>query len=86
MFRLRSERSQQLRYHSLYVAVLIPLWETVSVGQFAWGGCLLKCNGGVQRFACYGWKPCDDLVWDEEEVATLKNAAGEIVAGYPESA
>ncbi len=57
MFRLRSERSQQLRYHSLYVAVLIPLWETVSVGQFAWGGCLLKCNGGVQRFACYGWKP-----------------------------
>mgnify|MGYP003603617795 CR=1 FL=1 len=28
----------------------------------------------------------DDLVWDEEEVATLKNAAGEIVAGYPESA
>ena len=28
----------------------------------------------------------DDLVWDDEEVATLKNAAGQIVARYPESA
>jgi len=32
-------------------------WGTVSVGQFTWGGCLLKSNGGVQRFAYYGWKP-----------------------------
>ena len=30
---------------------------TVRVGQFTWGGCLLKSNGGVQRLAYYGWKP-----------------------------
>ena len=23
--------------------------ETVSGGQFIWGGCLLKCNGGVYK-------------------------------------
>ena len=27
----------------------------------------------------------DDFVWDDEEVATLKDADGEIVAQYPES-
>ena len=31
--------------------------RTVSGGQFDWGGRLLKCNGGVQRFPQYGWKP-----------------------------
>ena len=47
-----------MRYHSIYVANLIPVSrKTVSVGQFTWGGCLLKSNGGVQRFACHGWKP-----------------------------
>ncbi len=25
-------------------------WETVSDGQFDWGGRLLKSNGGAQRF------------------------------------
>ena len=25
-------------------------WGTVLGGQFDWGGCLLKSNGGVQRF------------------------------------
>ena len=25
-------------------------------GQFGWGGLLLKCNGGVQRLAQYGWQ------------------------------
>ena len=29
---------------------------TVSGGQFDWGGRLLKCNGGVQRFPQNGWK------------------------------
>ena len=29
---------------------------TLSVGQFDWGGRLLKSNGGVQRFAQNGWK------------------------------
>ena len=31
-------------------------WETVSDGQFDWGGRLLKCNGGAQRFPQNGWK------------------------------
>jgi len=28
----------------------------VSGGQFDWGGRLLKCNGGAQRFSQNGWK------------------------------
>ncbi len=31
-------------------------WETVSDGQFDWGGRLLKSNGGAQRFPQNGWK------------------------------
>lgn len=30
--------------------------ETVSDGQFDWGGRLLKGNGGAQRFPQTGWK------------------------------
>ena len=30
--------------------------ETVSGGQFDWGGRLRKSNGGVQRFSQVGWK------------------------------
>ncbi len=42
----------KVRYHPLYIALLTPSkWGTVPVGQFAWGGSLLKSNGGVQRFA-----------------------------------
>ena len=29
---------------------------TVLGGEFNWGGCLLKCNGGAQRWANSGWK------------------------------
>ncbi len=29
---------------------------TVSVGQFDWGGLLLKSNGGVQRYPQPGWQ------------------------------
>ena len=31
--------------------------ETVSGGQFDWGGRLPKSNGGAQRYAQIGWKP-----------------------------
>ena len=34
----------------------LSCWETVPGGQFYWGGSLLKCNGGVQRFPQGGWK------------------------------
>ena len=30
---------------------------TLLDGQFDWGGRLLKCNGGAQRFPQYDWKP-----------------------------
>ncbi len=32
----------------------------MAVGQFDWGGRLLKSNGGVQRFPQHDWKPCDE--------------------------
>ena len=52
------ERS--LGYHSLIAAVLTERRETgfgtLSGGQFDWGGRLLKCNGGAQRFPQNGWK------------------------------
>jgi len=35
-------------------------WGTVSGGQFDWGGCLLKCNGGAQRFPQRDWKPREE--------------------------
>ena len=37
-------------------ALPLPGKRTVSDGQFDWGGRLLKCNGGVQRFPQDGWK------------------------------
>ena len=38
----------------------LPGWETVSDGQFDWGGRLLKSNGGAQRYAQIGWKSIDE--------------------------
>ena len=50
-----------LGYHSSVAAILTVSRETgrgtLSGGQFDWGGRLLKCNGGVQRFPQDGWKP-----------------------------
>ncbi len=34
----------------------LSLSETVSDGQFDWGGRLLKRNGGAQRFPQTAWK------------------------------
>ena len=31
---------------------------TLLGGQFDWGGRLQKGNGGAQRLAQHGWKPC----------------------------
>jgi hypothetical protein len=43
-----------VKYHSSDLVVLtsslISGRKTLSGGQFNWGGCLLKSNGGVQRF------------------------------------
>lgn len=47
-------------YHPDRIGVLTHYREagrgTVSGGQFDWGGRLLKCNGGAQRFPQNGWK------------------------------
>ena len=35
---------------------------TVPGGQFNWGGCLPKCNGGAQRFPQDGWKSSSERI------------------------
>ena len=49
-----------LGYHSSIAAILTETRETglgtLSGGQFDWGGRLLKCNGGAQRFPQNGRK------------------------------
>ena len=51
-----------LGYHSCNIRLLTSYHEsgnrTVSVGQFDWGGRLLKGNGGAQRFSQHGRKSC----------------------------
>lgn len=74
-----------LEYHTLSFKVLTMHPEsgvgTLSVGQFDWGGRLLKSNGGVQRFAQNGRKPfieckgkseldCDTYKWSRYESRT----------------
>ena len=50
-----------LEYHPHRTRVLTVSREsgsgTVSDGQFGWGGCLLKGNGGAQRYPQMDWKP-----------------------------
>ncbi len=49
-----------VRYHSSYMEILNRTREagpvTVLVGQFNWGGFLLKSNGGAQWFPQAGWQ------------------------------
>ena len=49
-----------VKYHSCPCVALTPGlksgWETVSGGQFDWGGRLPKGNGGAQWFPQAGWK------------------------------
>ena len=49
-----------VKYHSNVASILTLSHEsgqgTVSVGQFDWGGRLLKGNGGAQRFPQGGWQ------------------------------
>ena len=46
-------------YYPCYMKALtraVRRRETVSGGQFDWGGRLLNSNGGAQRFPQNGWK------------------------------
>ena len=49
-----------LGYHPDSIGILTGRHEsgdrTLLGGQFDWGGRLLKCNGGAQRYPQYGWK------------------------------
>ena len=51
-------------YHSCDTEILTRSCETsfgtLSVGQFDWGGRLLKSNGGAQRFPQHGRKSCKE--------------------------
>ena len=53
-----------LGYHPYDTEVLTRDYETslgtLSVGQFDWGGRLLKSNGGAQRFPQYGRKSYEE--------------------------
>ena len=55
-------REPALGYHPCDTEILTCGHETgqgtMSGGQFDWGGRLQKGNGGAQRFAQHGWKPC----------------------------
>ena len=49
----------------------------MSDGQFDWGGRLLTCNGGVQRFPQDGWKPSVKSIKAEGSLtATQTRGAG----------
>ena len=45
-----------MKYHPWQFLVLTCIAGTVPGGQFNWGGCLLKGNGGAQRSSQDGWK------------------------------
>ena len=46
-----------MKYHPYCTKILTHLIVgTVSVGQFNWGGSLLKDNGGAQRYPQPVWK------------------------------
>ena len=71
-----------VRYHPDSIEVLTGCHETgdrtLLGGQFDWGGRLLKCNGGAQKFPQSGWKSlveckgireldCDTNKWSRDE-------------------
>ena len=45
-----------VKYHPYCTMVLTSYRGTVPVGQFNWGGSLLKGNGGAQRYPQSVWK------------------------------
>jgi hypothetical protein len=78
-------REPQVGYHSFDAKILTAYrgsgTGTLSVGQFDWGGRLLKSNGGVPRFPQNGRKPfaerkgrreldCDTDKWSRVEIRT----------------
>jgi len=55
-----------VKYHPYCTKILTHLSvRTVPVGQFNWGGSLLKDNGGAQRYPQSVWKSDDECkgIW-----------------------
>ena len=51
-----------MKYHPWQFLVLTCIAGTVPGGQFNWGGCLLKGNGGAQRSPQDGWKSSTERI------------------------
>ena len=71
-----------LGYHSCDTEILTIDREsglgTLSVGQFDWGGRLLKSNGGAQRFPQHGRKSCEECKGIRElDCETYKSSRNE---------
>ena len=71
-----------LGYHPYDTEVLTRGHETglgtLSVGQFDWGGRLLKSNGGAQRFPQHGRKSCEECKGRRElDCKTYKSSRNE---------
>ena len=69
-------------YHSSDTEILTIDREsglgTLSVGQFDWGGRLLKSNGGAQRFPQTGWKSVEECKGRRElDCETYKSSRDE---------
>ena len=43
-------------HHKISMMSFSTTLGTLFAGQFNWGGCLLKSNGGAQWFTNAGWK------------------------------
>ena len=79
---LPGELEPSVRDHSGRARILMVIFEsrhlTVSGGQFIWGGCLLKGNGGVQRFSQSGRKSDIECKGKRElDCKTNKSSRGE---------
>ena len=67
-----------MKYHPWQFLVLTRTAGTVPGGQFNWGGCLLKSNGGAQRFAQDGWKSSTERIGISElDCETYKSSRDE---------
>ncbi len=79
---LPGELEPSVRDHSGRARILMAILEsgrlTVSDGQFIWGECLLKGNGGVQRFPQSGRKSDVECKGRRElDCKTYKSSRGE---------
>jgi hypothetical protein len=70
-----------LGYHPCVAEILtrrVTTSRTISGRRFDWGGRLLKCNGGAQRFPQAGQKPAEECKGRRElDCETYKSSRDE---------